>query len=302
MASEKRLSVMVLIVCRNRRETTLGAIERLMRQDAGADIAIALFDDASSDGTPEAVAAAYPDVRIVHGDGNAFWNGGLHQLWSTVKDAEVDAFLWLNDDTWLDDDAFARLAQTWRTMEERQGDTAFILVGATRGTDGGVSYGGYDVEPSPLALRLVKVLPEAEALRPVATFNGNVVLVSKAATARIGLNDPHFFHNLGDVDYGLRARKAGIPAMLLPGTLGECEANAAKTHQGYGSPRLSVREQWRKVNTHHGLPFKSWWHFTRRHSGVYWPLHFLLPYRHLVRFWKVAPSTGPANGKGAGAA
>ncbi len=125
---------------------------------------------------------------------------------------------------------------------------------------------------------------------PVDTFNGNVVLVGKGTVAAIGLNDPAFFHNMGDIDYGLRARDAGIPVLLLPGTLGECASNAAKRYRGYGAPDLSVIEQWRKVNTHHGMPFASWWRLTRRHSGKWWLLHFLLPYRHLVKFTRLRRS------------
>jgi GT2 family glycosyltransferase len=273
------------MVCRNRRETTLAAIDRIKRQQGALAASIAVFDDASTDGTPEAIARRYPDVRLVHGDGAAFWNAGLHQLWSAVRDSPVDAFLWLNDDTFLDEDALSRLAAAWEAA--RGTERHAILVGATRDEQGVVSYSGYDVERTPFAFRLQRVLPHATAMIPVTTFNGNVVLIGHGAVAMIGLNDPGFFHNLGDVDYGLRAQRAGLPVLLLPGTLGICEANAAKRDHGYGSPRLSVRDQWRKVNTHHGLPFRSWWRFTRRHSGWWWPLHFAIPYRHLLRFWKL---------------
>lgn len=280
----RALSIMVLIVCRNRRETTTAAIDRVQKQYGQVTAQIAVFDDGSDDGTPEAIATGYPEVTLVHGDGNAFWNGGLHQLWSHVSDAEVDAFLWLNDDTWLDPDAFTRLNEAWhihRAMPHRN----LILVGATRDVTGTASYGGYNIEPSPIALRLTRQPPNPDQAIPVDTFNGNIVLIGRGAMATVGLNDPGFFHNLGDVDYGLRATRAGIPVLLLPGTMGVCELNGAKYERGYGSPKLSMVEQWRKVNTHHGLPFTSWWRFTRRHSGKWWPLHFILPYRHLIRFW-----------------
>lgn len=290
------LSILILIVCRNRRETTLSALDRLRRQDTDASLHIAVFDDASTDGTPEAIATHYPEVQIVHGDGSAFWNGGLHRLWSQAAVAQTDAFLWLNDDTWLDDDALSRLVAAWRAEQAACSDGRLILIGATRDTDGTVSYSGYDVTPSPVAFKLRRVQPDARQMTPVMTFNGNIVLVGRGVVDTIGINDPGFFHNLGDVDYGLRARRANIPALLLPGTLGLCEGNAAKRDRGYGSPRLSMREHWQKVNTHHGLPFASWWRFTRRHSGMWWPLHFLLPYRHLLRFWKRRPQQGQAGG------
>lgn len=279
------LSILTLIVCRNRLETTMAAIDRLKRQQ-GAAIAtsVAVFDDASTDGTPEAIAQQHPDVRLVHGDGAAFWNGGLYQLWSAVRAVPVDAFLWLNDDTFLDDDALTRLTTVWSTVAGA--DRRAIVVGATRGKDGAVTYSGYDVAPSPFAFRLQRVFPHATEPTPIATFNGNVVLVGRGVLELIGINDPGFFHNLGDLDYGLRARDAGVPVLLLPGTLGVCESNAAKLNRGYGSPLLSVFDQWRKVKTHHGLPPRSWLHFTRRHSGRWWPLHFVLPYRHLLRVWQ----------------
>lgn len=288
----RSFSILVLLVCRNRRDTTLATIDRIKRQDASVAASIAVFDDASDDGTPEAIAAAYPEITIVRGDGNAFWNGGLHRLWSAVQGRDVDAFLWLNDDTWLDDDAFARLERCWRTQQAGRRDRRLILVGSTRDEDGSLSYGAFDVVPSPTAFKLALRTPDAERLTPVDTFNGNIVLVGKGTVEAIGLNDPGFFHNLGDVDYGLRARAAGIPVLLVPGTLGLCAGNRAKRDRGYGAPGLSVMEQWRKVNSHHGIPFASWWRLTRRHSGKWWPLHFLLPYRHLAKVWKLRDS-GP---------
>jgi GT2 family glycosyltransferase len=274
-------SLAVLLVCRNRRDTTVAAVRRLKQQSLLPAYRIVLFDDASTDGTIEAVLAEAPDAVVVRGDGNAFWNGGLYLAWQRALGLPCEAFLWLNDDVVLDRDAFRRLAEGWVEMRGRGMSGAFVLVGATRDRDGTVSYGGLRRVRTPVALRLDRVQPGA-SLAPVDTFNGNVVLVPRAVVQRIGINDPVYFHNFGDVDYGLRASQAGIPIMMLPGTLGACELNTTKRDRGFGSSSLSLRDQWRKVNTHHGLPFASWWRFTRRHSGAWWPLHFLLPYRRLV--------------------
>jgi GT2 family glycosyltransferase len=271
----------ILLVCRNRRNTTVAAVRRLREQTLQTPTRIVLFDDASTDGTVEAVLAEVPDALVVRGDGDAFWNGGLFRAWQRALDLPCDAFLWLNDDVTLDPDAFTRLAQAWAIMRERQASDQFVLIGSTRDAAGEITYGGLRHIRTPAAFRVKRVRP-GEGLVPVDTFNGNVVLVPRAVVDRIGINDPAYHHNLGDFDYGLRVTRAGIPAMLLPGTLGCCEDNMAKRWRGFGSPELSMRDQWRKVNTHHGLPFASWWLFTRRHSGALWPFHFLLPYRRLV--------------------
>ncbi|MEN2793591.1 glycosyltransferase family 2 protein [Sphingomonas oligophenolica] len=279
------LRIAVLLVCRNRRSQTVAAIRAVMQSRAPVELCIVLFDDASTDGTVEAVLAEFPATDIVRGDGNAFWNGGLHLAWKRALSLKVDGYLWLNDDVVIDEDALDRLAKAWITMCSAHRDGRFVLVGTTRNPDGSRSYGGIADDRTPLAFHFRPVLP-AESLQRVDTFNGNFVFVTSETVATLGINDPHFHHNMGDLDYGLRATRAGIPVLLLPGFIGECAQNLTKA-RGYSSPSLSIREQWRKVNTHHGLPFSSWWHFTRRHSGFWLPFHFLLAYR-----WLVLPSRG----------
>lgn len=284
MSGKAELTIAVLLVCRNRRETTLCALKALHAAAVpGIALQAVLFDDASTDGTVEAVTREFPETMVVHGDGNAFWNGGLFKAWSAALDLPAQAFLWLNDDVELDADAFTRLHGAWQEMIRTSPDKDFILVGSTRGSDGQLTYGGNRLVRSPFAIRLPLVAPTNE-LTSIDTFNGNFVLVPREVVNRIGLNDPEYFHNLGDHDYGLRASRAGVAVRLLPGTIGVCESNHAKKQKGYGSRSLSVREQWRKVNTHHGLPFRSWWRFTRRFSGKWFPIHFLAPYRKLLGF------------------
>lgn len=275
------LTVAVLLVCYNRRETTLRALRALAAQGGAMRLEIVLFDDASTDGTAEAVLREFPAARIVRGDGSAFWNGGLHACWTAALDLPVDAYLWLNDDVALDPDALARLAAAFTEAEAAQGDRRFVIAGATRGEQGEISYAGFNRVHTPFALRFVKA-PPTDRLQPVDTFNGNIVLVPKAVVDEIGVNDPTYLHNFGDMDYGLRAGRAGMRVLLAPGVLGMCAANHEKSARGFGSPALSLAQQWKVVNTHRGLPFKTWLRFTSQYSGIWFPLHFLLPYRHLV--------------------
>lgn len=274
-------SVAVLLVCKNRVEKTIAALTHLRDTMTPSRYQVVLFDDASTDGTTEAARALLPDIHIVKGDGNAFWNGGLFQCWKWALRLEVDSFLWLNDDVLLDSDALQRIDEAYCEMRALTDSRSFILVGSTRDPSGGVSYGGKERSHSPFAFRLKTVLPGA-SLVPVDTFNGNIVLVPREVTEAIGLNDRVFHHNLGDIDYGLRAGRSGIPVVMMPSTLGVCEGNLAKRDKGFGSPFITIVEQWRKVNSHHGLPFKSWWRFTLRHSGPWFLLHFLIPYRRLL--------------------
>lgn len=281
--------LLFLLVCHNRRETTAACIRALLRNPNVRDRDIVLFDDASTDGTRQAVLALAPGAHIVEGDGNAFWNGGLYKAWRKATEIPCDAFVWLNDDVELQGDAIERTLAHYAEALGRRPDGRFILVNSVADRQGRLTYGGLNRQPSPSALRFVRT-PSGAELVPLDTFNGNFVVVPRQVVDLIGLNDPLFHHNLGDVDYGLRARKAGVDVWLCPGYAGHCDLNTAKANRGFGSPLLSLREQWRVVGTHHGLPFRSWLHMTRRHSGVFFPLHFLLPYRRLVlpRWWLAA--------------
>lgn len=271
----------VLLVSHNRRELTLRSIRSLFAQkDHPFRLTVFLFDDASTDGTAEAVAQAFPETRISHGDGSAFWNRGLYNVWQSAVFIRPDAFLWLNDDVDLHANALAQLGQWWRSVESMTASKRFILTSATQCKESGRQYGGKRWLNSRTSFRLEQV-PLSGKLEAIDTFNGNIVLVPRGVTEIIGLNDPNFFHNFGDIDYGLRATSAGIKCFQLPEALGHCPYNIVKAEMGYGARGLSLREQWRKVNTHHGLPFKSWLRLTKRHSGIWWPLHFLSAYRPL---------------------
>jgi GT2 family glycosyltransferase len=274
----------VLLVCFNRRDLTLRALRSLKRHRFSARLTPVMFDDSSTDGTPEAVRAAFPDTLIVHGNGCLYWNGGLFEAWKRAASLAVEGYLWLNDDVELDPDALDVIHDAWSKLRAA-GKNRFILAGATRGPDGTVTYSGYDKAFTPFAFRLRRVVPDGH-LRPIDTFNGNIVIVPNETFAVMGPNDPAFFHLFGDTDYGLRARAAGIDVLLLPRTIGTCAPNAFKREHGFtfGSraAQLSLGQRWRIANTHIGLPPRTWLHLTRRHSGVWWPLHFLLEYRWLI--------------------
>ncbi len=212
----------VLLACHNRRALTVRAITtfaRAAKAAGGADADFTVFDDGSTDGTAEALAALdLPVVRIV-GDGSAFWSRSMAEAEAYVLHAcDDDGYVvWLNDDVELDGGDFLEVA-----LAAAKSVPAAILVGAMRdpGT-GQLSYSGHrsgGIHP----LKLVPVEPNG-TLQSIDTFNGNLVLVPMRIARELGGIDGLLSHFGADTDYGFRAGERGFKVfLLLPRFVGSC--------------------------------------------------------------------------------
>jgi len=268
------MNVAVLITCHNRREKTLSCLESLFAQSGVGDIDLSvwLVDDGSEDGTAAAVRRLFPTVRMIAGNGDLFWCGGMRVAWAQAARERPAAYLWLNDDVRLYPGALGVL----RASALAQPDA--ILIGSCAcGRTGLLSYGGrrrLGLHPGKLG-----PVPPGEALRPCDTFEGNIVWVPQSVFARIGPLAP-YRHAMGDIDYGYRAQAAGIGCFVAPGYLGACSANArAGTWE---DETLSRRVRWRKIFGPKGLPPFDWWRFCRRHGGWRAPRFFVSPYCRIL--------------------
>src|SRR6266542_2947767 len=222
--------VAAVMAAYNRRELTLACLRSLRAQRApGVTLDAFVLDDASTDGTGQAIAEEFPEAAL--------------------------------------------LRDTARRLRERGGG-AVIVAGSTRDPDSGeLTYGGL-VRPSRWRrLRWELVEPAADQPRPCETISGNTVLISRAVVRRVGNIDPAFVQQMGDHDYGLRARAAGCSVWIAPGTLGTCAPNLRRPPGG--EPFL---QEWQRVWSTKELLPGPWAVFSRRWAGRLWPVYWLSPY------------------------
>jgi GT2 family glycosyltransferase len=264
--------VAALMAAYNRRELTLRCLRSLRAQRVpGVTVDVFALDDGSRDGTSEAIAEQFPEVTVLHGDGELYWSGGMRQAFAAAIAGDYDHYLWLNDDVYLDDGALVVLLDT--AAQLRQRGEVVIVVGSTRDPQTGqLTYGGV-IHPHrwrPLRSELVE---PGDAPRPCDTMNGQVVLIPRAVVQRIGNIDPAFVQLMGDFDYGLRARAAGCSIWVAPGTVASCAP-----HPEHRTDQQPVVAEWRRLWSDTELVPGPWAVYSRRWAGRLWLLYWLSPY------------------------
>ncbi|MDO6803819.1 glycosyltransferase family 2 protein [Wenyingzhuangia sp. 1_MG-2023] len=191
--------IAVLLTCFNRKVTTLRCLEHLFSFDVDFDVY--LVDDGCTDGTEKAVWTSFPQVNIIKSKGDLFWNRGMHLAWKEAAKQNYDFYIWLNDDVVLYNHAFKEILECSELNQHQA-----IISGVIETHDQSrVIYGGHDQNK--------KVITHNGSMNSITFMNGNFVLIPKAVFNNIGNLDPKYHHDLGDVDYGLRAKKQNVPVV-----------------------------------------------------------------------------------------
>jgi GT2 family glycosyltransferase len=214
-APDRTESVAVVVVTYNRADLLAHMLDGLAAQSRSAD-AIFVIDNASSDHTrallTEHVAAERPGLplQVTHAEDNMGGAGGFHLGVQMAYAAGYDRIWLMDDDVVPAPDCLEILmAQDHACLMSVRQDTHGNLVekAATR----------FDLR-NPLTLRpktaMVETefgsrdrMPELVELQNVA-FEG--FMVRRDVIEAIGLPDPSYFIFYDDVDYAVRARRAGF--------------------------------------------------------------------------------------------
>lgn len=189
-------NIATLLTCHNRKSKTISCLSSLKSNGFISDIY--LVDDGSDDGTSQRIHELFPEVNIITGNGNLFWSRGMYTAWKEAIKHDYEYYLWLNDDIELYPFFFQELLDC-----EAIGNNQCIVSGIIENFDKNkILYGGSDANK-----RLVQPNDTPQLIK---YMNGNVVLIPRYVVQKIGILDPKFHHDLGDVDYGLRAIENGI--------------------------------------------------------------------------------------------
>jgi len=275
---EKSYKIAVLLTCYNRRKQTIHCLRSLFTATSSSkyEINVFLTDDGSTDGTGEEIKKQYPQVNIIQGSGNLYWNRGMNLAWETAsKRFNYDFFLWLNDDVSLFEESFNILFE--HVKDQNQSNS--IFVGACQSVEGKVSYSGYKNRKM--------VIPNGNS-QLCDSFNGNVVLIPFSVFKQIGFLDPIFHHAQGDFDYGLRAKEKGISSFVCSNYVGICDRNNELPK--WCNPKYSFIVRLKNFYSPLGGRPKLTFIFQRKHHGILLAtFHYLTIHLRLLfpRLWKI---------------
>lgn len=236
-------------------------------------IEVYLVDDGSTDGTAEAAREIWPEAKIIQGDGNLYWCGGMRLAWAEAARTDPHYYLLLNDDTLINSDAISELLALAPSPDEE-----VIAVAPIADPDtGDVFCGGHQGHaPRP-------VIPSGHPA-VCSTMNANCVIVPNVVFKKIGMFHEVYTHAMGDLDYGFLATRNGICVIQAGKVLGKSKPNSPiKTWRDTSLPR---RERFRHLWKHpKGLPFREWATYCRRNHGALWPLRSITPALRIVSGW-----------------
>jgi GT2 family glycosyltransferase len=284
-------SFCVLITCHNRREKTLECLRTLYQNRVrdSYQMDVFLVDDGSTDKTSEFVAAAFPSVRIIKGDGTLFWNRGMLRAWKAASSKQAfDFYLWLNDDTFITEDGLENLFQCYEEaliINNRE----TLIVGICRNSFKGLS-ASYGVRKR----RRKDVLEPNGEIQSGNFINGNCVLISRKIFEEVGYLDPAYSHSFGDIDYGLRVLEKEFAIGTTKSFICVCKSNDGLIP--WQDPKISLFNRIRYLRSPRGHPLREVIYFRRRFWPKVW-LFFVLVvifkvlnprfYNYLLRFKKV---------------
>ena len=266
----KKIKLAVILTCYNRRLKTQKCLASLFKNTfTKIKYDVFLVDDNSTDGTSEMIKNNFPLVNVIKGTGNLFWNRGMHLAWESASINDYDSYLWLNDDTYLKNNALESIY--YAHMEKPNS----ILVGtllndSINNKSKNISYGG----------RLLKsryniVIPNKNFTR-CDIFNGNCVLVPRSVFLKLGNLDYYFRHSYGDFEYGLRALKNNIKSYVIKGYLGYCKKDYGEGDYTFLSKKYSIIKRFKLLYSPLGKnPFEAFHISIKYNSLIYSILVFI---------------------------
>ncbi|MBM4168452.1 MAG: glycosyltransferase family 2 protein [Ignavibacteria bacterium] len=214
--SDPQPLVFVLILNWNGMEDTLECLRSLSAIDY-SNARVVVIDNASTDGSVLAIRAQFPTVQVIENGSNLQFAGGNNVGIRYAIREGADAILLLNNDTTVDTHFLSELVSAYandrsvgmvapKILYYAQPDRIWYAGGVIEWWKGWISHRGIrEIDRG-----------QYDAPAPVDYITGCCLLVRRSAVETIGVLDERFAMYGEDVDWCLRARRAGFSVRYVP--------------------------------------------------------------------------------------
>ena len=275
------MKLSVIIVNYNDKELTLNLLASLFKSTRLKDMEIIIVDNASRDGSVEALSSAHPQARIIANTQNRGFPPAVNQ---GIKASQGECIILLNPDLTITSGAIDTILK-FMEGHPRAGAAGCKIVNP----DGSVQLSGKRF-PDPLVMLFVtfnlhKLFPnnpvtkkyydsfaDYDRTHQVEHLMASCLMVRRSAIDKDCLMDENFFLYCDDVDWCYRIHQAGFEIWYL--------AEAMVIHAKGGTTR---RESYRGIIEYHR---SAWYFYNKYYYQKYPKLLSLLFYCGLqVRKW-----------------
>lgn len=248
--------VVTVILNTNKREDTLACLESL-RASTYAHHRTVVLDNHSTDGSIEAIASSYPEVRIVPLQDNCGYAGNNNVGIEVALADGADWIFVLNEDTILAPDCIAQLVAAGEQID-RVGIVGPMVYHADEPTV--IQSAGGWLDQRWRAGHLSeneedrRQWPDTHA---VAWVSGCALMIRRAAVEHIGVLDERFFYYWEETEWCLRAGRMGWQIRQVPSARLWHKGVKRDYRPGPAVTYYSTRNKLLLMQKHHA-PVRAW--------------------------------------------
>lgn len=213
----KNLHIYIAIPVFNRIEQTAECI-RSLESSAYKDFTIVICDDGSTDGTAEYIAKHHPEVKVLHGDGNLWWTGGINRCAEYILSvaSDDDLVLTLNNDVVVGPEYLGSMAQSHQDNPRALIGSLVVFIDDVNRIETAESVHNWATAKKGYANEFgAPVTEQHHGVKPVPKLCGKGVLIPITVFKDIGIYDQlRFPHYAADEDFSMRAATAGYDVLI----------------------------------------------------------------------------------------
>jgi GT2 family glycosyltransferase len=204
-------TVAVVVLTWNGREDTLTCLASL-REVQHEPLVVIVVDNASTDGTAEAVAQRHPDADLLRNAQNLGFAGGMNAGIRRALELGADHVLLLNNDTEVDPGFVSALLEAAVAHPDAAALCSKVLFAEPADR---IWFAGAEYDPRRGHQGRQRGYGERDDGRYGGTWEsdracGAAMLIPRAALDRVGLLEDDLFAYAEDVEWSLRARERGL--------------------------------------------------------------------------------------------